>query len=110
LLVQRAQQALGRGDLAAAEAALGRARELDPESVQASRNLGLVLLLEKKYPEARLYQDWREMLHKEKGQVDAACVGTPDSCTPRRPSAPCAWACRSTSISRWRTTSTRSAP
>ncbi len=34
--------------------------------------------VKKKYPEARLYQDWREMLHKEKGQVDAACVGTPD--------------------------------
>ena len=31
-----------------------------------------------KYPDARLYQDWREMLHKEHGQVDAACVGTPD--------------------------------
>jgi predicted dehydrogenase len=31
-----------------------------------------------KYPEARLYQDWREMLRKERGQIDAACVGTPD--------------------------------
>jgi predicted dehydrogenase len=31
-----------------------------------------------KYPDARLYQDWREMLHKERGQIDAACVGTPD--------------------------------
>lgn len=32
----------------------------------------------KKYPEARIYQDWREMLRKERGQVDAACVATPD--------------------------------
>jgi predicted dehydrogenase len=31
-----------------------------------------------KYPDARLYQDWREMLLKEHAQVDAACVGTPD--------------------------------
>jgi predicted dehydrogenase len=34
--------------------------------------------LKKKYPDARLYQDWREMLRKERGQIDAACVGTPD--------------------------------
>lgn len=31
-----------------------------------------------KYPDARIYQDWREMLRKEKGKVDAASVGTPD--------------------------------
>src|SRR6202046_1012987 len=31
-----------------------------------------------KHPDARLYQDWREMLRKERGQIDAACVGTPD--------------------------------
>lgn len=34
--------------------------------------------VKKKYPEARLYEDWREMLRKEKGQIDAACVATPD--------------------------------
>jgi predicted dehydrogenase len=34
--------------------------------------------VKRKYPEARLYQDWREMLRKERGQIDAACVGTPD--------------------------------
>ncbi len=34
--------------------------------------------VKQKYPEARLYQDWREMLRKEHGQIDAACVGTPD--------------------------------
>jgi predicted dehydrogenase len=34
--------------------------------------------VKKKYPEARVYQDWREMLRKERGQIDAACVGTPD--------------------------------
>src|SRR3954451_1543643 len=34
--------------------------------------------VKKKYPEARVYADWREMLRKEKGQIDAACVATPD--------------------------------
>src|ERR1017187_1015731 len=34
--------------------------------------------VKKKYPDAHLYQDWREMLRKERGQIDAACVGTPD--------------------------------
>jgi predicted dehydrogenase len=34
--------------------------------------------VKKKYPEARIYQDWREMLRKERGRIDAACVGTPD--------------------------------
>jgi predicted dehydrogenase len=34
--------------------------------------------VKQKYPDARLYQDWREMLRKERGQIDAACVGTPD--------------------------------
>jgi predicted dehydrogenase len=34
--------------------------------------------VKRKYPDARLYQDWREMLRKERGQIDAACVGTPD--------------------------------
>src|SRR5882672_1427938 len=34
--------------------------------------------LKNKYPDARVYQDWREMLRKERGQIDAACIGTPD--------------------------------
>ncbi len=34
--------------------------------------------VKKKYPDARIYEDWREMLRKERGQLDAACVGTPD--------------------------------
>ncbi len=34
--------------------------------------------VKQKYPEARLYEDWREMLTKERGQIDIACVGTPD--------------------------------
>jgi len=34
--------------------------------------------VKQKYPEARVYQDWREMLRKERGQIDAASVGTPD--------------------------------
>ena len=31
-----------------------------------------------KYPGARLYRDWREMLHKEKGHIDSVNVSTPD--------------------------------
>jgi len=34
--------------------------------------------VKQKYPDARLYQDWRDMLRKERGQIDAASVGTPD--------------------------------
>jgi predicted dehydrogenase len=34
--------------------------------------------LKDKYPNAKVYQDWREMLAKEKENLDAACVGTPD--------------------------------
>ncbi len=34
--------------------------------------------VKKKYPEARIYQDWREMLNKERKNLDIACVGTPD--------------------------------
>ncbi len=51
-LTRAAQSAIGRGDLAAAEKAVTRARELDPEGVQANRNLGLVLIVAKKYAEA----------------------------------------------------------
>jgi predicted dehydrogenase len=31
-----------------------------------------------KYPNARIYQDWRRMLAREHRQIDIACVGTPD--------------------------------
>lgn len=34
--------------------------------------------LKSKYPDTRVYTDWREMLRKEKRNLDAACVGTPD--------------------------------
>ena len=34
--------------------------------------------LKQKYPDARVYQDWREMLKKEQHNLDIACVGTPD--------------------------------
>jgi predicted dehydrogenase len=34
--------------------------------------------LKAKYPEAKIYQDWREMLKKEHKNLDAVCVGTPD--------------------------------
>lgn len=31
-----------------------------------------------KYPDVRVYPDWREMLAREKRNLDAVCVGTPD--------------------------------
>jgi len=34
--------------------------------------------LRQKYPNVRVYQDWRQLLVKERGQIDIACVGTPD--------------------------------
>ena len=34
--------------------------------------------LKAKYPDAKVYQDWREMLQKEHHNLDAVCVGTPD--------------------------------
>lgn len=33
---------------------------------------------QKKYPDAKVYADWREMLDKERNNLDIACVGTPD--------------------------------
>jgi predicted dehydrogenase len=40
-----------------------------------SDNLGR---LKQKYPEARIYEDFRQLLDKEHREVDVACVGTPD--------------------------------
>jgi len=34
--------------------------------------------VKQKYPNARLYEDWRQMIEKESKEVDVACVGTPD--------------------------------
>ncbi|HEY2012630.1 MAG TPA: Gfo/Idh/MocA family oxidoreductase [Bryobacteraceae bacterium] len=34
--------------------------------------------VKKKYPDARVYDDWRKMLAKERKHLDIACVGTPD--------------------------------
>src|SRR5436305_6170823 len=34
--------------------------------------------LKQNFPDAKVYQDWREMLKKERGNLDIACVGTPD--------------------------------
>ncbi len=31
-----------------------------------------------KYPDARVYEDWRDLLRKERKNLDAICVGTPD--------------------------------
>jgi predicted dehydrogenase len=32
----------------------------------------------KRYPDARIYADWRKLLEKERKGLDAVCVGTPD--------------------------------
>jgi predicted dehydrogenase len=34
--------------------------------------------LKQNFPDAKVYQDWREMLKKERKNVDIACIGTPD--------------------------------
>src|ERR1035441_4987106 len=34
--------------------------------------------LKAKYPDVKVYQDWRVMLQKERRNLDAVCVGTPD--------------------------------
>ncbi|MBE0660228.1 MAG: Gfo/Idh/MocA family oxidoreductase [Bryobacteraceae bacterium] len=34
--------------------------------------------MQKKYPDVKVYADWREMLDKERKNLDIACVGTPD--------------------------------
>jgi len=34
--------------------------------------------VKQKYPDAKLYQDWRQMLAKHGREIDAVCVGTPD--------------------------------
>jgi predicted dehydrogenase len=34
--------------------------------------------VKKKYPDAKIYQDWRQMIAKERRNVDIACIGTPD--------------------------------
>ena len=34
--------------------------------------------LKAKYPNAKIYQDWRDMLRQEHKNLDAVCVGTPD--------------------------------
>lgn len=30
------------------------------------------------YPGARIHEDWRQMLARERGEIDIACIGTPD--------------------------------
>ena len=35
-------------------------------------------LVKKKYPAARLHEDWRRMLDREHKNIDMVCVGTPD--------------------------------
>jgi predicted dehydrogenase len=34
--------------------------------------------VKQKYPDVRVYDDWRQMLDKERKNIDIACVGTPD--------------------------------
>ncbi|MSR32639.1 MAG: Gfo/Idh/MocA family oxidoreductase [Gemmataceae bacterium] len=59
----------------------------DIGSLTASKNLKLIAVadvdlnktaeLKKKYPELRVYQDWRDLLDKEK-KIDSANISTPD--------------------------------
>jgi predicted dehydrogenase len=59
----------------------------DINSLTASKNLQLVAVadvdlsraeaIKKKFPNAKIYQDWRELLDKEKG-LDSVSVSTPD--------------------------------
>src|SRR5689334_6183217 len=34
--------------------------------------------LKKKYPDAKVYEDWRRMLDEQHKELDIACIGTPD--------------------------------
>ena len=34
--------------------------------------------LKQNYPDAKIYEDWRDMLNLERNNIDIACVGTPD--------------------------------
>jgi predicted dehydrogenase len=34
--------------------------------------------VKQKYPDAKIYQDWRQMLVREKHNIDVACISTPD--------------------------------
>lgn len=34
--------------------------------------------MKQQYPETRVYEDWRDMLARERGNLDIACIGTPD--------------------------------
>ena len=65
--------------------------------------------VKKKYPDARIYEDWREMLKREKKNLDAACVGTPDHMHAPIAMPRCSWAGMSTCRSRSRMTSMKRA-
>jgi len=39
---------------------------------------GRVSQMQQKYQDVKVYADWRQLLEKERGKVDIACVGTPD--------------------------------
>src|SRR5947209_4732162 len=39
---------------------------------------GRLARVKQKYPDVRVYNDWRRMLDKERKNIDIACVGTPD--------------------------------
>jgi tetratricopeptide (TPR) repeat protein len=53
-LLRMAGVQVDKGDLAAAEDSLAHAQKVDPDSVQVNRNLGLVLLAQKKFAEAEV--------------------------------------------------------
>src|SRR3954454_18003476 len=44
----------------------------------ADVDLGRVDKIKEGFPEARIYQDWRELLQKERANIDSINVSTPD--------------------------------
>jgi predicted dehydrogenase len=44
----------------------------------ADVDLGRVDKIKERFPEARIYQDWRELLRKERGNIESINVSTPD--------------------------------
>jgi predicted dehydrogenase len=44
----------------------------------AEVDAGRVAQMQAKYQNVKVYGDWRQLLEKERGKIDIACVGTPD--------------------------------
>lgn len=88
LLVPRRSFAVEAPKLRHASIGTGGQASYDLESIFSSGKVEMVALCDideatmkkkaEKYPNARLYRDWREMLEKEAGNIDSVNVSTPD--------------------------------